>query len=861
MQSSPVNKPRVKRFPTTPSLDVWLSHSVVAPMASTGDENSFDDTASSLGDSSYDFLDDRSAVTTDDEGSANLTLSFSSSDGPESETPVVSQSQNTDILRGPIGTSQISDHGGAEDTTDENQGSHILKGEDPGIRFDEAPSVGDHPLRFFEVSHTIEEYENHEIQGLLDCGSLESVPTHLKLTVRQTMAGQKYVPDGPFRILFIGDPGVKERIVQKFGSILAAFPTSPEKASSRFNVIPISSFGQTRSPEVLLVDSVGLEISVKDCVSASFSRKEGGNDSICLTLSDNTLITSTWSSLDSRFEISAGSGEWQLPQIAVFYLSNADTMAAKHTRRFARSFMSRHRIPCLMIAQTQVQARTAEAVTLDYLTPHLCFETSIDQARSSHVIKRFPVDMSIFLELDAAQLNRNLACLMELSRGSGVAEKGPGQAGPVTRMSAANAGIKKEQTDVLKPTLWQGIKQEAHRHALANQALLIGSLLLVILLPSLISRIFQGSSTFLPGGISQDDLGNPSRPIGSSIRTAEPVRLSVQSALTTATAAAASMQSKASQIEPTISPNTDLAAFLLDSHALTPNNSAKFKVHVVGDCHIVLRPPHWFMRYRKAPKLVFSVTRQNAAVGHELSMLFDGVYALKVVREEAYGIVNVSIRTTSKPKINEVFQVDFGNTWLKAAGWKKAAHAVTESLREDLDLVHNGLSTVYSHATSEVQVFVQDAVKKVDIVRKEMDRLRQVSINHTVRSTDLVLAQTKDITLRVAAQARNSTSAVSKQVVLYNRHLRKDLALYYESKRAAVKSKAQTLSQSVKTSGIRKLGQTTDRLKEGHLRMAQKEALKAWWKVAGPPTQMPADVPPQYQARKRRLCSTKRNSR
>lgn len=825
-------------------------------MAATNDENSFDDTASSLGDSSYDFLDDRSAVTTDDEGSANLALSFSSSDGPESETPIVSRSQNTDFARAHVGTSQPT----TQETSDEDRGNHVLQEENRGITLDEA-IVRNHPMRIFEGSHTIREYDRHEIQDVLQCESSELVSKHLTLTVRQSMAAQDFLPPEPFRMMYIGDPTVKEPIVQKFGSILAAFSRDDGNASSRFNVVPISSFGQTRSPEVLLVDSVGLEISVKDCVSASLSGKEHGLDSICLKLADGTLVTSRWSSIKSRLEVLTGLGEWQLPQIAVFYLSDKDTMATKLTQRLTQFFMSRHRIPCLMIAETQLQARAPEAITLDYLSPHLCFETSnVDLAGPNYIIKRFPVDLPTFLELDATQLNRNLALLTELNKDTGTPEKTSSKERSTSWMLAINANTVEQQDELLKPTLWQELKQKVHRYASKTQALTIGSIMLLLLL-SMVARIFLGFLTVAPEDIGQYDLESPHMLVRSSVRTVEPTKLGVESALTTVASTARSLQTHTSRLEPTVSPNTDLAAFLLDSHALTPNNSAKFKVHIVGDCHIVLRPPHWFMRYRKAPKLLFNVTRKNTAVEHELSMLFDGVYALRILREEAHGVVNVSIRTTSKPRINEVFQVDFGNTWLKAAGWKKAAHAMTESIRGDLDLVHNGLSTLYSHASSEVQVFVHDAIGKADTVRREMGRLRRLSINHTVRSTDLMLGHTKDISLSISGKARNNTSALSRHVALYNRRLHKGLAMYLETKKVAIKTKAQIMSRSVKRSSISNFAWTTDRLSEGHLRMAQKGALKAWWKVVGSPKQIPANVSHECKTGKRGLCSTKKISR
>jgi hypothetical protein len=865
MQSLPEENLRVKQFPTVPTLDDWVSHSKIVPMAPNTEENHSDDAASSLGDSAYDFLDDRSTATTDDEGSANLTGSSSSSDRAEPDTPIMHQSQSSALASGPDND--------ADDKTEDEEGNQGLEGADWGIRFEESLSVSNNSTSCVEVSHTLRDLEAWEIGEVLPNMRRHALPMQLSLTIKQTMTGQTLELEGPLRLLFVGDVVAKDPIMQKLGSALAASSESSIAGSggsmSRFNIVPIASFGEARScsPEVLLVDSVGLEMSVQDCISASFSRKEDGNDSICLVLPDGMRVTSTWSSSQSRFAISGGPGGWKLPDVAIFYLSETDSMATKLTHRFAQSFMSRHQIPCLVVAQTQLPTNRADAISLDYMTPHLCLESSIPNQDRRNVVKRLPLDLPTFLELDARQLNRNLACLMKSRRAGRSPRPDPAllKSGYETSTdSEDNYG--KTKYNFLSAA-WLALKSNTYLTWDKQCMVLLFGIFLCLLLPSFLSSNFSrnidaadSSARFNEEGMMKTtrvpEHKGPAAPPSVSTKPPAPRTL--------ATTVSTSMlvHTHPSKGQSTVNSNTDLASFLLDSHALTPNNSAKFKVHVVGDCHIVLRPPHWFMRYRKAPKLLFNIMRQRTAVEHELLMLFDGVYALKVPREEAYGLVNVSVRTTSKPKINETFEIDFGNSWLKAAGWKRAAKraafAVTQELRGDLELAQIRLSTVYAHTSSELQVLVHEVVAKADAARKDIERIRSASLNHTLRTTDLVVAQTRDFSRNLSKSFSDNTSALSKQVVLYNHEVRKEVVLYLERTKAAFKHTGRSLSRSTPKLDLKRLATTAGSLRASHLRATQKNTLKAWWKIAGAPKQQVASSVQGRSATQSRPVSTKK---
>lgn len=837
MQSQEHRRPAVKRFHKTPTLDQWLSHSVIVPMASGPEDSFVDDTSSSLGDSTYDFLDDKSAYTTDDEDVSNLTESTTSNDAHDSDIPAIEQSQNTAHTVRP-----------SHNAASPNQDDAAIEEDDQRINDDDHPDIKlDEPLRFsasvarsVEGSHTLRIFDELEVKEIKNIVGTQAPLSQLKATVRQTMASNTMSLRGLFKILYIGDNAAKDTIVQKIGSALTASLGSSTSrlempGSSRFSVVPISSFGETRAPEVLLVDSLGVEIKVDHCVSATFARKEDSNDSISLRLSNGMLLISTWSSHESKFIISADSPGWELPQLAVFYLSDTETMEAKQTRRFARSFLSRHKVSCLVITQSQLWSRSIEAMTLDHLTPHLCLETSgLDNVRP-RVIKRLPIDLATFINLDAVQINRNLACLAEVSFSAETKFK----------------DLSVQKDDNVKREL---IADETGRCSMeaagTKYSGWVDSILEKIhsLVESPISALFLLTLAFSCLGMvpyfaySGSAISNAPvfQPVPTSslqhMRTAAKSNaVQVESALASHLASTAPMRAALPSLEAASHANTDLASFLLDSHALTPNNSARFKIHVVGDRHVVLRPPHWFMRYRKAPKLVFNITRKDRSVEHELSMLFDGVYALKISHEDAHGLLDVSVRTTSKPKISETFQVDFGNSWLRIDGWKDIARTVSDSIRKDLQLVQTGLSILRTHTNTGMQTYTRDVVGKMHSVRRDLINARDTALSRTATTTDLMLAQTKGLSRVVSNKISYKSAVLRKQLSLHSRHVSSDLGQYAGSQAAALKQKIKLFSRLIQSINIKAVGKSVQQLRQDRLRSTQKKALKAWWKIAGVP--------------------------
>ena len=837
MQPQGQIKLAVKRFHASPTLDQWLSHSVIVPMASGPEDSLVDDTSSSLGDSTYDFLDDKSGFTTDDEDTSNLTRSISSSAAHDAGLPAVHESQDTAHTARPL-----HDAASTDDAATEDRGNMGVD-EQSDIKLDEPLRISANAARVVEGSHTLRIFDELEVKEMKSIVGTQAPLFQLKATVRQTMAGHTLSLGRPFKVLYVGDISAKDTIIQKIGSALTAsvrssLSGSEKPLSPRFNVIPISSFGETRSPEVLLVDSLGIEIKVDHCESATFARKEDSNDSISLRLSNHTLLTSIWSSPESRFTVLAESPGWELPQLAVFYLSDTELVEAKQTRRFARSFMSRHKVSCLVITQSQLWGRSIEAITLDYLTPHLCLETSGLESVRPRIIKRLPIDLPTFLNLDAVQVNRNLACLVDASSMADAKVKDlsiqkssiPGReliADETGRCSTR--GVRTVSLDWIDLVL--GKVQSIYKSPISALFLLaLISCLGVVPYLAYSGSTIGNAQVFQPIRVSS---------LEHSKAAVESNAVRVEAAITSHLASTAPLRTTTPNFEAARHANTDLASFLLDSHALTPNNSAKFKVHVVGDRHVILRPPHWFMRYRKAPKLVFKIARKNKAVEHELSMLFDGVYALKISREDAYGCLDVSVGTTSKPKINETFQIDFGNSWLRRAGWKGVARTVTDSMRGDIHLVHTSLSVLRMHTTTGIQRYARDVVEKVRAIGRDLETAKMTTLNQAASTAGLGLAQTRKLSRTVSSTLITKGVILKKQLSLQSRRIRSDVRQHAGNKAVNLKHSIHHFSQAFTGASVKAMGQIVKQLPQDHFRSAQKRTLKAWWKLAGVPKQTP----------------------
>jgi hypothetical protein len=200
---------------------------------------------------------------------------------------------------------------------------------------------------------------------------------------------------------------------------------------------------------------------------------------------------------------------------------------------------------------------------------------------------------------------------------------------------------------------------------------------------------------------------------------------------------------------------------LSNSEVSRPTES--FEIQVVGDCHLVIKPPSQHIAAGRQPKFSVQISRRGQPLQYELSKLFEGVYSLKLDREESYGFVNVTITILSKPPTVQVLPVDLGIPWLKIANWKRAAHAISTHLSRDLGTAQTGLSEAYGRITTDLQIIMGDVVRRAHLLRQEANLLRRNPLQLSIDTGEAFISTSKQISeifKRSAVQSFISAASV-----------------------------------------------------------------------------------------------------
>ena len=815
-------------------------------MSSTHDES--EDTASSLGDSSYDFIDDRSNVTTDDEEQDAMTASTTSSDGHEFDQPEVrslglGSNRHGDLVNNPV-------HGNASTSANNQEIPHhsnssslfgsrheILSDHDvrlhpvdaqEAIEFDEPSVINLNSSRFIEVSHTLRMLKKHEPASMICDNLLDRLQSHMAVTARQTMTSHSLTPEGgSYKVMYLGDVESRDVIIQKLGTALAAgLESSTIEADqgrpSKFSVVPISAFGQEASPEVVLIDSSRLELIVEDCNYGSFARKDDGNDTLCLELACRLNVESSWTG--SEFAITKG---WKIPDLAIFVVPEDDTFATRRTRQAARSFMSRHSVPSIVVSQkTQWDKVPKDSITLDYLTPHVCLEARHSIDGHGQIIRRCPIDLTTFVNVNASQLNRNLACLAVAYRPT----KPQAHAQPKSKVKKTYDEDKWSFKGTLE-SLIANLRNEGllglnrYEYIAAMLVTLLGMMVLGVGFTSILGASRISNSRIFPTDSSNSR--NSQLPVSATLL---PAAFEVSSTFDVVASSASSSSTNTSPMK-SLSTNTDIASFLLHAYTLAPNKSEQFKVHVLGDCHIVLRPPHWFNKMKKSPKLLFEVLRGDSKIEHQITTLFEGVYALQIPREDAYGILRVVLSSESKPKISESFEVDFGSSWLKVVGWRQTAHALKENIPSNLGSFQTSLRKSYDDVKIQVLTWLQHQEGWIAAHGEAERAILHRHRTHIGNNKEMVIARTKDIARGFSTRLNSSKTVTLKQI----QSSIKDLTLFTRESTAMVSRQARELSHAATGVDVKVLAQELREYRRRHLQETQKAVLKMLWKIGGAP--------------------------
>ena len=407
----------ILRFPapaTDERVSTWVDTTSAARMSLHSEDGS------TLGDSSYDFMDE---IDTDREDNTTESIASTDLDRPDDAVSLAD-------------TEQSGDESGDEEQEDQEpaQLSHAFEQavqqafdtptlgrsstamiedeEHPlsqSIEFEETLSLG---MGNVSVRHTVMEFNEEETARLVQNGGYQGSPERLVVTVRQTMTTRKCLSTKePLRILYVGSHSAKEDIIRKIASTVTASAGSDKRSrQSLYNVVPVSEFGSERTPEIELMQSSGYQIKVEDCVHARRFEKEASPkqpDILKLTTEDGS-----YHSVPDQNDFIV-EPRWELPHIAVFYYSENDDSEAIETRENAAEFVQRHGIPSILISHKHLFGQ-GKAIDMDQRSVHMCLESRDANGRMNIIHQRLPVDLASFLNIDARQMNRNIAYLTGL---------------------------------------------------------------------------------------------------------------------------------------------------------------------------------------------------------------------------------------------------------------------------------------------------------------------------------------------------------------------------------------------------------------------------------------------------------------
>jgi hypothetical protein len=592
-------------------------------------------------------------------------------------------------------------------------------------------SPGHHPEReFAEVSQVIHSFSENEAVEIM--GSALRADEHGQLigSVCMTMSKNSLKLHRPFRLLYVGDAAARAEILTKIGDVLMARPGTQggerRLDSSRYHVVLPSDASDSSSNHPDLIP-IRTQIIVDDCTTTASIKDEQGPDQIFLSFRNGSLYSSRWNG--STYEVSSAS-QWSKPDLAIIFVAHDDDPMSSQRQKFAHTFALRHQIPALIISESTSWASPFNDIWIDYPIPHLRIVSQATPiSGQATTLRRLPIDLETFGCLESDQLNKNFAhicsCATQdinvnpLTLASVSRHPSPGSI-PVRRKD--NQGCNSS-----KPT---------SVHSMCTDSPLLGAMMLTaggllsLVMVAVACKFAMVLFLYLISSAGSSGQSSPATLWSSQSSSAAAILNKPSAVYQTASAAVMTSTTAVSNSLAIVDTPPAVAALNTSKTLHATNKSENFQVHSIGDGHIVVKTPRGFKVRNKSCPFEVIVARDLEVLDASFSKLFDGVYTVQISREEAYGVLNVTIRR-QKPSILEKHQVDFGPQWLRVAGWRKAARSAFEQVRTDLESAQITLSTAYDHITGDMQFKAHDIANKAAQQAKKLSEHGRLYLNTT----------------------------------------------------------------------------------------------------------------------------------
>lgn len=535
------------------------------------------------------------------------------------------------------------------------------------IEFSEPEDV-DVRIDKISVKHTIKEFSDREASLLFQSLDMDTVPRRLCATIRQTMSQRCLSTHEAFRVLYIGDEDLKGEIVLKISRAITCSSsvdynenkTLRKNTEGVYNIVPVT-FGAINDRDVELMEATGFQIKVDTCVDAEKIPIEGGffrGDIIYSLTVDGGNGGKKYKS------VPAGGPEgakvypaWSFPHMAVVYCSEDDDDEMNRIKRIAWEFCHRHSIPCLYISDHPAFVSPAAAVWRNYThehAVHLSLESREPKSRESDwPEQRFPIDLASFLNIDNRQMNQNLAYLTGLQDPPSVADE---KMKDVISLSGSEEHIPDE-----KPKVWaahvdeflQPYLQLLDEHRVSS-ALCSFALVLLVGVSAWLLNVINPTSVSVPAANPMTD-AQPVMPV-----------MVTSTATATATVTVSQASIKLATVE-----TPAFGGLLSDiAHTVSSDSNQKSSIctaEMYSGREILIKLPSGTKASWLAKGAIdVDVFRGSDPVKSKLSSIDEGIL-IEIHQKDAYGVLNVSVVTTRKPKINETFAVDFGTSFFSGA--------------------------------------------------------------------------------------------------------------------------------------------------------------------------------------------------
>lgn len=534
------------------------------------------------------------------------------------------------------------------------------------IEFSEPEDIDVH-IDKISVKHTIREFTEEEAAVLLRDLGLADVPRRLCATIRQTMSQRCLSTHEAFRVLYLGNEDMKGEIILKISRAITCSSSIDynenkvlrKNTEGVYNIVPVT-FGAVKDRDVELMEASAFQIKVDTCVDADKIPIEGGffRDDIIYSL------TVDGGNGGKRYKsVPAGGPEgaqvqpgWSLPHVAVIYCSDVDDSEMVRTQQVTWEFCKRHAIPCLYISDHSALVSPVAGRWRNFTNEHavhLSLESRETKSReSSWSEQRFPIDLTSFLNIDNRQMNQNLAYLTGLQEPTQATDE-------KTTSTISLAGGQNDLPDE-ESKEWKAYAEKFLEPYLQLMDDYLYFCLRCLMAVVLVAGVSVWLKVINPTPIN--DLA-PHRGLNVLPETT--------AGITTATATVTVSHTSTKTVKLATAETPAFGGLLSDiAHTVSSEPSPKDSictVEIYSENEILLKLPSGTKTSWLAKGAIeVDVFRGNSLVKSKLSSIDEGIL-VEINEKDAHGVVNVSVITSRKPKINETFAIDFGTSFFVGA--------------------------------------------------------------------------------------------------------------------------------------------------------------------------------------------------